>query len=153
MYKHILLPTDGSAQSESAIRSAVTFAAQAGAQITGMHVIARQHEDLLEAWLHHDADYAERQHALFKKLAAQYLASITDQARAAGVPCRCKVVSAATPHQAIVDTAQKEHCDLIFMAAHGRPEEAAQLPGSVTLKVLLGSAVPVLVHKSAARGR
>ncbi|MGZ5781114.1 MAG: universal stress protein [Burkholderiaceae bacterium] len=147
MYKHILLPTDGSALSQQAIRSGVLFAKNTGATVTGIHVIPRQRQDKLEAWAHHDEHYAEKREALFEKIAEKYLAYIANSALAEGIPCTCKLVKSDEPFQAIVKTAEKEHCDLIFMASHGWKGDSALMLGSETSKVLLHSKVPVLVHK------
>ena len=38
MYKHILLPTDGSKLSAKAVRQAVRFAQSIGAKLTAIHV-------------------------------------------------------------------------------------------------------------------
>lgn len=150
MYKHILLPTDGSALSQQAVTSGILFAKNTGATVTGIHVIPAPRQDQLEAWLHHDAHYAERRQALFEKFADEYLAFVANSALAEGIPCACKLVKADEPYLAILKTAQQARCDLIFMASHGWRGDAAQLLGSETLKVLLHSKMPVLVHKLAA---
>ena len=50
------------------------------------------------------------------------------------------------PHRAIIDAANNQHCDLIVMASHGR-HGIAILLGSVTVKVLTHSTIPVLVYR------
>lgn len=147
MHKHILLPTDGSARSRQAIRSGVLFARNTGASVTGIHVIPLQRQDLLEAWVHHDAQYARRRQELFEKFADQYLSFIANSALALGIPCTCKIIKAEDPYLAIVKEAGQSKCDLIYMASHGWKEDAGQLLGSETLKVLVHSRISVLVHK------
>lgn len=39
MYKHILIPTDGSRLSDKAIRTAVELARKLGAKLTAMHAV------------------------------------------------------------------------------------------------------------------
>lgn len=151
MYKHILLPTDGSALSRQAVRSGILFAKNTGATVTGIHVIPRQRQDLLEAWVHHDMHYVKRRQALFEKLADEYLAFVANYALAEGIPCACKLVRAEDPYLAIVQAAERERCDLIFMASHGWREDTAQLLGSETQKVLIHSKVAVLVYKPVAK--
>lgn len=150
MYKHILLPTDGSALSRKAARSGVLFAREAGARITAIHVMAPPGADELEAWTHHEPDFAEKRAQLFQKFADATLQFVADSAAAEGVPCSVRLVTGAEPYRAIVDTAQSAQCDLIFLAAHGARGDSAQLLGSEALKVLVHSSVPVLVHKPAA---
>lgn len=47
---------------------------------------------------------------------------------------------------AIVEAAMSQHCDLIFIGAHGMGGQQDLLLGSVTLKVLSSSSLPVLVY-------
>ena len=47
----------------------------------------------------------------------------------------------------IVDVAENNACDLIFMGSHGRSGWGQLLLGSVTNKVLSHSRIPVLVHR------
>lgn len=150
MYKHILLPTDGSALSRKAVRSGVLFAREAGAHVTAIHVLATPGADELEAWTHHEPGFADKRARLFQKFADAALQFAADSAAAQGVPCAVRLVMGEEPWRAIVDTAQAAHCDLVFLAAHGARGESAQLLGSEALKVLVHSTVPVLVHKPAA---
>jgi nucleotide-binding universal stress UspA family protein len=151
MYKHILLPTDGSALSQQAIHSGVLFARNTGATVTGVHVIPKQREDRLEAWVHHDPHYAEKREGIFEKIGDHYLAYIANSALAEGIPCTCKLVKSDEPYLAILKIAEREHCDLIYMASHGWKGDSALILGSETLKVLLHSKVPVLIHKQPTR--
>jgi nucleotide-binding universal stress UspA family protein len=48
-------------------------------------------------------------------------------------------------YEAIIGTASKTGCDLIFMASHGRKGISAFVLGSETYKVLSHSKIPVLV--------
>lgn len=147
MYKHILLPTDGSELSRQAVASGILFAKNIGAKLTALHVIPVPRQDRLEAWMHHDPHYAERRRALFDKFADEYLAFVSNSALAEEVPCTCKKVEANEAYLAIVKTAEQARCDLIYMASHGWTAGEAQMLGSETLKVLHHSKVPVLVHK------
>lgn len=147
MYKRILLPTDGSELSENAVTSGVLFAKNIGATLVGVYVVSQPGQAQLEAWLHHDAHYAERRQALFEKFADEYLSFVSNSALAEEVPCACELVRAQEPYQGIVDTAERTGCDLIFMASHGWQGDASQLLGSETIRVLVHSRIPVLVHR------
>jgi nucleotide-binding universal stress UspA family protein len=147
MFKHILMPTDGSTESRHAVASGIRFAKDAGAGVVGVHVIPMPHLDQLEAWTHHDPNYVQQRQALFDKFADAYLAFIADMALAAGVPCICEKISANDPAATIVKTAEYARCDLIWMASHGWKGNSAQLLGSQTVKVLHLSKIPVLVHQ------
>ena len=51
------------------------------------------------------------------------------------------------PYRAIIDAAKKNGCDLVAMASHGRQGLSAVVLGSVTVKVLTHSNIPVLVYR------
>lgn len=147
MYKHLLLPTDGSELSKEAVKSGLSLAKHHAAIVTAIHVMPPTIRDGLEAWAHHDVHHAERLRELFNKQATDYLTWVKAQAKAMHVPCTCELVESNEVHAAILKMAAEAHCDLIFMAAHGWRGNAAQLLGSEALKVLTHSSIPVLLHK------
>ncbi len=79
--------------------------------------------------------------------AEQRLAPLVEAAKAANVPCETVSVKSFSPYEAIIDTAGKYGCDVIFMASHGRRGLSAVLLGSETQKVLTHSKIPVLVYR------
>jgi nucleotide-binding universal stress UspA family protein len=85
--------------------------------------------------------------ALIERSARQYLAAIEGAASAAGVPCESVSITSDFPADAIVATAKRRKCDLIFMASHGRRGISALLLGSETQKVLTHSKLPVFVYR------
>jgi hypothetical protein len=60
-------------------------------------------------------------------------------------PCLLEQAVADNPWEAIIATAQRLGCDLIFMGSHGRSGLTRLLAGSETHKVLAGADVPVMV--------
>lgn len=145
MFKHILLPTDGSDLSMSAVRQGAKLAKLLGARVHAFHAIPAFHTftyvtELLEAT-------REEYNAQAVARAERYLASVRDIAKAEGVPCDSSHAVCDDPYEAIVEEAQKRGCDLIVMASHGRRGAKAVLLGSETLKVLTHSKVPVLVYR------
>jgi nucleotide-binding universal stress UspA family protein len=146
MFKHILLPTDGSALPRQAVAGGLQLAKECGASVVAVHVVPVPHADQLEAWMHHDPQFGDRRKALFDKFADTYLAAVAAGAQAQQVPCECRQLAAAEPYQAILEAAEQADCDLIYMASHGW-KGAAHLLGSQTVKVLHYSQIPVLVHK------
>ena len=148
MYHDILLPTDGSALSRRAVLGGIQFARQAGARVHGFYVVPLLPPDAMESMLHMDPGLTERQVALFDRLGEDYLAQVSEAAQAAGVACDCRKVRGSMPHAMILLEAARLGCDLIYMASHGWNGDQDRLLGSVTLRVLNSSPVPVLVHKS-----
>ncbi|OWW21157.1 universal stress protein [Noviherbaspirillum denitrificans] len=146
MYNRILLPTDGSEQSRQAVESGIIFARNMGAAVVGLHVLPRPHKDLLDAWMHHDPGYATQRLALFDRMADEALSFVSNAALGLEVPCICRKVESDEPHAAIVAVSDEERCNLIYLASHGWKGQQLYL-GTVTLRVLRDSRVPVLVYK------
>jgi nucleotide-binding universal stress UspA family protein len=147
MYKHLLLPTDGSALSEQAIMHGIAFARSISARVTGFYVTPQPAYSAMEDWAHGDPDFRRHLDEIFKKQSVQYLAFIEKQAKQAGVKCECESAPGRAPHEEIIKVAKNRGCDLIYMASHGEKGSAAVLVGSETLKVLTHSSIPVLVHR------
>ena len=143
MYKHILIPTDGSALSEIAVRQGVALAKSLGASTTAITVTPTFHTLAIEPMAL--TDTAEQYEKDCKALAARYLGSVMAAATAAGVPYTGLHVVHDSPYEAIIEAAKKNQCDLIVMASHGRKGVAALVLGSETTKVLTHSKIPVLV--------
>ena len=144
MFKNILIPTDGSEQSQRAIRTGVELAKLHGARVTGVHVIPDYH--LLIAYEGaFDPVTEERIEEEAKARADTYLAFMRETAGEAGVPCSTVCETSDHPYDAILKTADTNACDLILMTSHGRKGLAAVLLGSETRKVLTHAKVPVLV--------
>ena len=145
MFKHILIPTDGSDLSRKAILYGVQLAKEAGAKLTGLTVAEPYHVATMDAVLIpvDEGDYEEQTRLLSEKAMEQ----VKMAADAAGVPCETMREVHDQPYRAIIDAAHARGCDLIVMASHGRRGISALLLGSETAKVLTHSTVPVLVYR------
>ncbi|OGA03598.1 MAG: hypothetical protein A3I00_06080 [Betaproteobacteria bacterium RIFCSPLOWO2_02_FULL_64_12] len=149
MFKHILIPTDGTELSEKAIRQGIAFAKSIGARVTAFHAAPRYHHVTLQEGafkavdlpMHREFDEQD------KARAETFLEIARKAAREAGVPCESLVEINNFPHEAIIKAAQEKGCDLIFMASHGKSTISALLMGSETVEVLTHSSVPVLLWR------
>ena len=145
MYEHILIPTDGSALSEMAIRQGIAFARAIRAKVTALAVSPSFHlfevDPIMVGYTPSPDQYARDSEARAEK----YLAVARVEAGIAGVPCETVHATQDHVYEAIIDTASKKGCDLIFMASHGRKGISAFVLGSETYKVLSHSKIPVLV--------
>ncbi|CAE6739168.1 universal stress protein [Paraburkholderia haematera] len=150
MFKHLLVPTDGSALSVAAIQMTVALAVENGGKVTGLHVIPEFH--MLAYGTEMIADNEERIIQTARQRADDYLEVIKKAAAQAGVECNTVAVSRAHPYEAIISVATEQHCDLIVMASHGRSGMRAFLLGSETQKVLTHSQIPILVVRQPAPG-
>ena len=135
MYRHILIPTDGSELAEHAVTNGLSLAKSVGAKVTVIIV----HEAPVDATL----SFLEQ----VEKHALRVLNRAADAAKQAGVPCDTMQVEKGRPSQAIIAVASDRGCDLIVMASHGRGGLSAVVLGSVTNKVLTHTKTPVLVYR------
>ena len=145
MFKRILLPTDGSEQSQRAILAGISFAKELGAEVVGLTVIPKFHTFTYKAEMLEESK--EEYAADSQQRAARYLEFIQDAAREAGVDCRLEQAVSDDPYEMIASTARDRQCDLIVMGSHGRRGIKGVLLGSETQKVLVHSSVPVLVYR------
>lgn len=143
MFRHILIPTDGSVHAKLALETGTALAKAVGARVTFLTVIEPFHVFSLDP-KHVTQDrpgYKEQAEAE----AARILAEADQLAQKLGLAYATAHHWHEQPHQAILDAATKGGCDLIVMGSHGRHGAIAVILGSVTLKVLTHSPLPVLV--------
>jgi nucleotide-binding universal stress UspA family protein len=142
MYKHILIPTDGSELSQKAVEHGTKLAKALNAKVTIVTVSEPFHIfSLNEKMIDMPDGYKRRIDAV----SAEYLKAAKDIAATAGVTCDGLHVEHAHPYEAIIDTARKTECDAILMASHGRRGISAIVLGSETVKVLTHCSIPVVV--------
>jgi len=134
MFKHVLIPTDGSPLSRKAVKAGIAFARQIGAKVTAYNATEVVPEYAAGGFILPSVLEQFETGAL--KQAQKHLQEVAKVARAAGVPCESKSSSKATVYQGIIDAAKKNKCDVIFMASHGRGEVASAVLGSVTLHLI-----------------
>ncbi|HQR03462.1 MAG: universal stress protein [Proteobacteria bacterium] len=147
MFKHLLVPTDGSEFSTGTVNKAITFAGEIGARITFFfskpdYPVALYGEGALI-----DPTTPEKFGEMADQQAEEILGKCKELAQAAGVSCGASSSVNNVPWEAIVEAAETSGCDLIFMASHGRRGIASFLLGSETQRVLIHTKIPVLVYR------
>jgi len=146
MFKHLLLPTDGSKLSNRAVECGVALAKKLNARVTALHVVPELRTIADESFVMPMGVELQRRYDKEAKARAQkMLTGVAQKADAAGVEHREEVVNGELPYETIIAAARKHKCDLIVMASHGRRGISGLLLGSETAKVLTHSKVPVLV--------
>ncbi|MDD5177460.1 MAG: universal stress protein [Sterolibacterium sp.] len=147
MFRHMLVPTDGSPLSDKTVKRAVSIAKEAKVQLTFFFAAEDRAASLL------------RDESLLLAIDPQLVANATNnkikkvlgkaqaEAEAAGVPCQVLSAVSNEPYEAIIDAAKKSGCDLILMASNGYRGVKGLLLGSQTQKVLTHSDIPVLVYR------
>ena len=147
MYKHILVPTDGSALSLKAAREAAALASKLKAKVTAVHVIPPYMPPMPSEGMipYPEMLSPEAYRKATEKQANAALAKIAKVVAAHKVGCDTFFLTHDRAWQGIIKAAQAKKCDLIVMASHGRSGLAGVLLGSETTKVLTHSKTPVLV--------
>ena len=147
MFKHLLVPTDGSQLSSDTATRAIAFARETSAKITFFfakpdYPVAFYGEGALI-----DPTTPDKFAEMADQQAKEILAGHEAAARAAGVVTASVSAVSDVPYEAIIAAAEQAGADLIFMASHGRRGISGLLLGSETQKVLTHSKIPVLVYR------
>lgn len=148
MFKKILIPTDGSTLSAQAANKGVCFARSIGAEVVTLYVTQPfaatvGFDGMAAAYAITDEDYDKTA----AEQAQKYIKAVLDRAETAGVKATGKAVSNFNVADGVVQVAEDEGCDLIFMGSHGRSGLSRLLLGSVTSKVLSLAKTAVLVYR------
>lgn len=135
--RHIMVASDASPYSESAVRVAVDLVRQYGGKLTAMSMVL--FADDLEA-VGTGALLAEQDQATQAELDG-----IVQQAMAAGVPCETVLCHGEQPHAEIAAVADEIGADLIIMGRRGRRGLAQLMVGDATARVIGLDVANVLV--------
>jgi len=148
MFKHILIPTDGSRLSLKGVKAGVRLAKALRARVTGVYVIPPfmpvAYGDAA-VYVPSISPQEYRRHS--EAAARKALAAVEAEAKKARVRCRTKFVTSARTFEGVLKVARSEKCDAISMASHGRGGLTGALLGSETMRVLSHSKLPVLVTR------
>jgi nucleotide-binding universal stress UspA family protein len=145
MYKHILIPTDGSEVARKAVAAGIDYAREANARVT-LFTAVPEYEPPSEAQV-----FARRVVSIeeytrkSQSLAGDILAPAAALARDAGLAFDTDFAQSNQPWQAIIEAAKRHGCDAIFMASHGRTGLSRLVHGSQTIDVLTHTDIPTLV--------
>ena len=148
MFKHLLIPTDGSELSKEAVRAGIRLAREQGAKVTALYVMPDYNVLIYGAEALLTVNAAEFDTHV-QEFADKALHFVEHLAHEENVACATVRTSSGSIYRAIVKQAQELGCDLICMASHGRKGISEFLLGSETQKVLTHSSIPVLVHRPA----
>ncbi|MDO5086079.1 MAG: universal stress protein [Comamonadaceae bacterium] len=142
MFKHILVPVDGSATALAAVEKAAAVAKAFGSEVTAIYVIDPY------PFTGVGAEFAYGQDQYLSAATAEANAAIgavASQMNAAGVPVQTRVVESHSAWRGILEAAESAGADLIVMGSHGRRGLEKLVLGSVAQRVLANAKLPVLV--------
>ena len=148
MFRHILVPTDGSRLAAKGVKAGVRLAKALGARVTGVYV---KFPYLPPAYAEAAMYIPYMDEKAYRKVAEtqarKALAVVEAEARKARVRCATRSAMTARPWEAILKAARAGKCDGIVMATHGRGGLGGLILGSETQRVIAHSKIPVLVTR------
>jgi|SRR5450830_216985 len=147
MYRKILITTDGSAVSRMTACAGVSFAQQMGAEVLALFVAPEYQYPIYVEIIPPSYPSEDEYRAAMERAGREHTQSIVDACARKNVPCHSITAFADSAALKIVDVAEHNDCNLIFIGSHGRSGWGQLLLGSVTNKVLSHSKLPVLVHR------
>lgn len=142
MFKHLLVPVDGSSTSRQSIEKAIAIAEAFKSEVTVIYVI----DPYAFTGVGTDFSYGQ----------AEYLSAATAEANEAieaakkafqdhGISVDASIVEGHAIYRGILETAESVNADLLIMGSHGRRGLEKLVLGSVTAQVLSHAHLPVLV--------
>lgn len=144
MFKHLLVPLDGSELAEVALPLATAVAEKFNGQMT---LVTAVH---LPYYIGDGLDYAEVYSSISNNVtdeARAYLQSKQKALRAAGFQVNIELLVGQPPAEAILAVAEEKAVDAIVMSTHGRGGVMRWVFGSVADKVLRNALVPILLAR------
>ncbi|WP_266079962.1 universal stress protein [Haladaptatus caseinilyticus] len=142
MYDRILIPTDGSEGTQTAISHAITHAKTYDAELHVLHVIDQSAVEVTAPMA--DGVPVEIVQEQLGEQGQMLVEAVTEQATAAGVSTTTELVEYGQPHERIQAYASEHGIDLIVLGTHGRSGIQRHLLGSVAEKVIRSAEIPVL---------
>lgn len=147
MFRHVLIPTDGSPVSNKAARAGIRFARETGARVTGYYAFDTLRANVNYGGYRVSEKVVEEIDRRARLVGQKHLDAMTKLAKSARVRFQGVCDKTGDADDGIIATARKRKCDVIFMASHGRSGLSKLMMGSITQKVLAHSKIPVLVYR------
>ena len=142
MFKHILVPVDGSSTARQAIDKAVGIAEAFKSAVTLIYVI----DPYAFTGVGTDFSYGQAEYLSAAAAEADEAIKAAKQVcEAHGITANGSVVEGHSVYRAILDTAEALNADLVVMGSHGRRGLEKLVLGSVTAQVLSHAHLSVLV--------
>ena len=142
MYRHILVPTDGSVQSKRAAEEAVRLAEDHDSRLTLLTVVREVDTGPLEAPGTDGAEEALKDAE--KRKGEGRIDETVTEIESASVDIETDIVS-GTPHRAICDYVESAGVDLVVLGTTGHDSLVSHILGSTTERVTQLCDIPVLV--------
>ena len=145
MYKHILVPLDGSALAERALSHAAAIAHKFGSEITLIQVIPPVYAPVTPemAVIQPIMPMEELQ-----RESEEYLKTRQNELRGEGLIVHRTVIDGPIA-ESLLGYAEGQGCGMIVMSTHGRSGFSKWIYGSVAQKMLQAAICPILLIRAA----
>lgn len=147
MYRHILIPTDGSETAAKAVGPGIDYAREAGAKVLFFTVVPTYQPPSEAELMSRQATPIHEYERRARESARAILDRVSALAKDANIAFETDYAANDHPSEAIIDAAKRHGCDAIFMATHGRSGWAKLVHGSETQDVLVHSDIPTFVYR------
>lgn len=141
MYKHLLIPLDGSECSQKALTEGIQLAKELAAEITFLHAVEDPNTSLYMTPA--AAAYVPEIYASSKAVGEKILAEARALAEAQGIKVSTELAERKNPIEAILEA--EGNADFIVIGTHGRRGFNRAVFGSVAEGVIRQSETPSLV--------
>jgi nucleotide-binding universal stress UspA family protein len=145
VFKHLLVPTDGTVVSLNAAERAIAVAAAMNARITFFHAKPERHLFSTEIDGYVEPVPGANFDQQAQERAEAHLTQLSELAGIGGVASDSVIAEDGPPYEGIIRTATARGCDLIVMGSHGRRDIKTLILGNETDKVISHSQISVLV--------
>lgn len=145
MYKKILVATDGSKLSRTAVAAASKLAVELGASLTMVRVVPKYPNTFFDGQPVLSTQQVSDWEKVLVAKAQASLNELREETVDQQITVNTAVMKSTNVSEALLKVAQRMKADLIVMASHGRGGIKRVLIGSETLQVLTHSEIPVLV--------
>jgi len=147
LFRHILVPTDGSPASQRAATAAMALAKATGGRVTGFFAAPPATPIVFGKFLPRGYMEPHVHAAMIQRMSDKYLGKLASLAKSARVPFEGVHRTSDFPAEAILEIARELKCDVICIAPNTRQGVTAGLLGSQTHKVVEQAKIPVLVYR------
>ena len=144
MFKHLLVPVDGSDVSKKSLKKVAALAKSDGAAVTLVYV-----SDPTPPMIYSDSTMgygiSQKEHTQACEAYAKDVFKKAATALGVGIKAKSLHIANSNLSEGILDGAKKAKADVIVMASHKRTGLKGVLLGSETHEVIVHSKLPVLV--------
>lgn len=144
MFKHLLVPLDGSQLAELALPMAKSLALQFGSKITLIQVVPMPYAVNMG---HETTGMYKSLNQEMQQEAAVYMQAKQDELQTAGIETETHIVMGRPAAEAILSAVDEFAVDTVVMSTHGRSGVSRWVFGSVADRVLRHAKVPILLTR------